>query len=95
MFSVIIFHFPSELLCSFCPALTSSIFVDFSQAAEFFFFAALMAVTTLIFAIMSYFYRYVNTSGNYIDLDVPDSDTKNFAASPSPMAYDNRAVDEN
>ena len=32
------------------------------QAVEFFFFAGLMLLVTIIFAIMSYFYKYVDLS---------------------------------
>ena len=34
------------------------------QAAEFFLFAALMVVMTIIFSIQAYFYQYINQNGS-------------------------------
>ena len=45
------------------------------QAIEFFFFAALIFIVTIIFAIMSFFYKYVDLSGQ--------DDTASRAESPN------------
>ena len=38
------------------------------QVIEFFFFAALIFVVTIVFAIMSFFYKYVDLTGRDEDL---------------------------
>ena len=53
------------------------------QAIEFFFFAGLMLLVTIIFAIMSFFYKYVDLSGG------------NDQPSSRDSAYSSKSHDEN
>lgn len=54
---------------------------------EFFFFAILMGITTVIFAIMTYFYKYVDTG--HCDLNMPkDDDNQDLTSSAAPSAVD-------
>lgn len=57
-----------------------------NQAVEFFFFAILMGLTTVIFAVMAYFYKYVDESS--YDLDSQTDDTQDLTSSAAPVAVD-------
>lgn len=45
-----------------------------------------MGLTTVIFAVMAYFYKYVNES--YYDLDSQTDDTQDLTSSEAPVAVD-------
>lgn len=57
-----------------------------SQAVEFFFFAILMGITTVIFATMTYFYKYVDAG--HSDLDLQTDDNQELMSSAAPSAVD-------
>ena len=73
------------MLCVYtCSTATSKPDLILSiQAIEFFFFAGLIFVVTIIFAIMSFFYKYV---------DLSDRDDNNPSSQDS--AYDSKSHNE-
>ncbi|XP_060069395.1 solute carrier family 15 member 1-like [Ylistrum balloti] len=58
-----------------------------SQTAEFFFFAALMTFVSLIFMLMSYFYKYSNIASNESDNDTAGLITKGDHSPDIPMEH--------
>ena len=57
------------------------------QAMEFFFYAGLTLVVTIIFAIMSFFYKYVDLRGGG-NTEPPTSPSRD-------SAYNSKSLDEN
>jgi len=51
---------------------------------EFFFFAVLMLLTTVVFAVMSLFYKYANGSAT----STHDADSLHLTAAAEPVASD-------
>jgi len=45
-----------------------------------------MGLTTLIFGVMAYFYKYVNIT--YLDTDIQPDDTQDLTSSAAPIALD-------
>jgi len=59
------------------------------QTVEFFFFAVLMFLTTVIFAIMSLFYKYAN--GSVVNTrEAADADNMHLTSTAEPVASDNQ-----
>jgi len=56
------------------------------QTVEFFFFAVLMFLTTIVFAIMSLFYNYANGSSN--THETADADNLHLTARAEPATSD-------
>jgi len=52
---------------------------------EFFFFAVLMFVTTVVFAVMSIFYKYANSSTAKMH-EAADGDSLHLTAAAEPIA---------
>ena len=56
------------------------------QSVEFFFFAVLMFLTTIVFAIMSLFYKYANGSV----IKTHNADNLHLTATAEPVASDSQ-----
>ena len=59
------------------------------QSVEFFFFAVLMFLTTIVFAIMSLFYKYANGSNGNTH-EAAEADNLHLTSAAEPVASDNQ-----
>ena len=66
----------------------------FHQALEFFFFAGLIFVVTIIFAIMSFFYKYVDLTGRDEDATSSGHDDSSHDESSALIAENGTSLED-